>query len=256
MESVKSILSCIGRNTNGTSSVLGHLFGFTRRRVPSDESGNTFAVSMLDTVRGLQGRHIHLNVIAVGWWNEFSTSTADTARMKTDFAIMRTRQIYAARNLGVGRVDYGVIDAADADGADIIGSEGEADDLSDDWSMEGNGIDCFVPRSISDNDFIGISPVDGNCDKGGKSDGLIAGAINRGGSVNASFDGFARTFAHEVGHYLGLPHNHGSSCPTGTARNNLMAQTRCISLPASQAVGLTSSQGSTMRGHCMTVNAC
>ena len=256
MENVKNVLSCIGRNPNGTNSLLRSLFGFTRGRVPSDQNGDRYSVSLLDTVRDLKGKHVHINVIAVGWWNEFSESLADTARMKTDFAVMRTRQIYATRGLGVGRVVYGVIDRTDADGADIISSEGEADDLSDDWSVENNGIDCFVPRSIADNVFLGISPVDGDCDKGGKSDGLLAGAIDRGGSVNASFDRFARTFAHEIGHYLGLSHNHGSSCPTSTtARNNLMAQTRCIP-PASQAVNLTSSQGNTMRDHCTTRNGC
>jgi hypothetical protein len=256
MASVKSVLNCIGRDTSGSVSVLGDLFGFVRRRVPNDTGSGTFSVSMLDTVRGMQGRHVHLNVIAVGWWNEFSDSTVDIARRKTDFAIMRTRQIFAARNLGVGRVVYGVIDRDESDGTDIIGSEGEADDLSDDWSVNNNGVDCFIPRSISDSDFIGLSPVDGDCSKGGKRDGLIAGAINRGGGVNSGFNGFARTFAHEVGHYLSLPHNHGSSCPSGTAANNLMAQTRCITLSAAAAVTLTSSQGSDMRGHCTTRSGC
>lgn len=257
MASVKAILNCIGRSTDGELSVLRHLFGFRRFRVPSDGAGGSFSVSMLDTLNGLQGRHVHLNVIMVGWLNEFNAADRDTGREKCDYAVMRTRQIYAARNLGVGRVDYFVIDRSEADGAHDIGSEGEADELSDDWSVDNNGIDCFVPRTISDPDFVGISPVGGDCDKGGKRDGLIAGAIDRGGSVGASFDAFARTFAHEIGHYLGLPHNHGNSCPTGTdARNNLMAQTRCITLSARDAVTLTADQGSDMRGHCTTRSGC
>lgn len=256
MPSTRSILNCIGRDTSGTNSVLKDLFGFIRGRVPTDESGGTFSVSMKDAMKGMEGRHVHLNVIAVGWWNDFSSTNADIGRRKTDFAIMRTRQIYEQANLGIGRVLYGVIDQADADGYHIIGSEGEADDLSDDFSMNNNGIDCFVPRSISDDDFIGISPVGGDCDKGGKSDGLIAGAIDRGGSVSDDFDEFARTFAHEVGHYLSLPHNHGSSCPSGSSRNNLMAQTRCITIDARNAITITSSQGSDMRGHCTTRSGC
>lgn len=256
MASVRQIMGCIGRNTGGELSVLRHLFGFRRYRVPSDQDGGSFAVSMLDTVRGLQGRHIHINVIMVGWVNEFSTADRDIGREKCDFAVMRTRQIFAARSLGVGRVDYYVIDQSEADGAHNIGSEGEADELSDDWSVDNNGIDCFVPRTISDSDFVGISPVGGDCSKGGKRDGLIAGAIDRGGDVEDAFDSFARTFAHEIGHYLGLPHNHGSSCPTGDARNNLMAQTRCITVAARDAVTLTSGQGSDMRGHCTTRAGC
>lgn len=257
MASTRAILNCIGRDTSGSNSVLGDLFGFWHRRVPTDEDGNRSAVSLKDTLRGMEGRHVHLNVVAVGWWNEFGATNVSNARRKTDFAIMRTRQIYNNVNLGVGRVDYRVVNRDEADGYDIIGSEGEADDLSDDWSTPNNGIDCFVPRSITDDDFIGISPVDGDCDKGGKSDGLIAGAINRGGMINNAFDEFARTFAHEVGHYLSLPHNHASSCPSSTsAKNNLMAQTKCITLDARDAVTLSSSQGSDMRGHCMTRSGC
>lgn len=258
MLSVRHHLNCIGRNTSGSNSVLGDLLGFWRRRVPFTGS-TTFAVSLKDTMEGLQGRHVHLNVIKVGWFNEFSASDRDDAMRKIDFAIMRTRQIFEQAGLGVGRVGQYHIDQSDADGYDNIGSSGEADDLSDDWSVDNNGIDCFVPRTISasgDDGFVGISPRPGDCDKGGKGDGLIAGAIDRGGNVQSGFDRFARTFAHEIGHYLSLPHNHGDSCPAGSARNNLMAQTRCITISARDAVTLTSGQGSDMRGHCTTRSGC
>ena len=71
-----------------------------------------------------------------------------------------------------------------------------------------------------------------------------------GGEVNRAADGVARTLAHEIGHYLGLAHNHGDSCPTTTAgQNNLMAQTRCAaSIPNS--VNLTTTQGASVRDHC------
>ncbi len=255
MPSVRDTLECIGRDTSGSNSVLRDLFGFFRARVPFTGSTRS-SVSLRDTLDGLQGRHIHINVINVGWVNELSSTDTDTGRRKVDYAIMRTRQIYEQVNLGVGRVQHWFIDQSDADGAHNIGSEGEADDLWDDWSVDNNGIDAFVPRTISDPDFIGLSPVPGDCGKGGKNDGLIAGAIDRGGSVNNGFNGFARTFAHEIGHYLSLPHNHGSNCPAGAAANNLMAQTRCITISSFDAVNLTSSQGSDMRGHCMTRSGC
>ncbi len=80
--------------------------------------------------------------------------------------------------------------------------------------------------------------------------GVIGGEVNRGS------DAVARTFAHEIGHYLGLPHNHGDDCPTSTAGTaNLMAQTRCASSVRDSTV-LTGSQGSTMRGHCFVDNGC
>ncbi|MEM7189652.1 MAG: hypothetical protein AAF439_08575, partial [Pseudomonadota bacterium] len=170
MASVRHILSCIGRNTSGSNSILRDLMGFRVARVPF--TGSTkFSISLKDTVNGIEGRHVHLNVINVGWENEFSTTNRDTGRRKVDFAIMRTRQIFEQANLGVGRVQHWFIDQSEADGADDIGSEGEADELSDDWSVDNNGIDCFVPRTISDDDFIGISPRPGDCDKGGKRDG-------------------------------------------------------------------------------------
>jgi hypothetical protein len=69
-------------------------------------------------------------------------------------------------------------------------------------------------------------------------------------------DGVARTFAHEIGHYLGLSHNHGDDCPTATSgRNRLMAQTRCA-VSLRDSTDLTNSERSTMRGHCIVKGGC
>jgi hypothetical protein len=83
-----------------------------------------------------------------------------------------------------------------------------------------------------------------------------------GGEVNRTTAQVARTFAHEIGHYLGLPHNHGDDpdCPdTTNGCNNLMAQTRCANSCGGGvcvAVLLTSSQGDTIRGHCFVQDGC
>lgn len=67
MASVKSILNCIGVDTSGTVSILEHMFGFIRRRVPNDPcSTATSQVSLLNQVRSLKESHIHLNIIRVG----------------------------------------------------------------------------------------------------------------------------------------------------------------------------------------------
>jgi len=248
MASVKSIMNCIGVSTSGNVSVLQGLFGFIRARVPTDpDTSVTAQVSLLQKIRGVQGDHIHLNVIQVGF---DMVTDLDDAREKLDYANYRTHNIYRQVSLGVGRVEHYEILSTDAGGADDLGSEGEADELSDDWSVNNDGIDVFVVRNISDSDFVGISPVGGDCDKPAKDDGLIGGEIGR------AYEAFSRTFAHEVGHFLDLSHNHGDNCPSSTAgQNNLMAQTRCA-ISTRTSVLLTGNQGSDMRDHCSVRGGC
>lgn len=218
--------------------------------MPEDpEAGVTSSVSLLQQVRSLQGRHAHLNVIAVGF-DGIAAGDRDEAFEKLDYAIYRVRNIYRQVSLGVGRVEHYAISSADSNGRDDLGSEDEADQLSDEWSVPNDGIDVFVVRNI-DSDFVGISPIKGSCDKDASNDGLVGGEIGR------AVEGVARTFAHELGHFLGLRHNHGDDCPTTAAgKRNLMAQTRCAAPSIREAVALTGGQGSTMRGHCSVRPGC
>jgi hypothetical protein len=247
METVKSIMGCIGVDTSGSVSVLFHMFGFIRARVPTDPCTTDPAqVSLLSHINSLQGKHIHVNVIRVGIDN-FTADEVD----KIDYAIYKARNIYRTVSLGLGRVEHYDVTSADAGGKDDLGSEDEAEDLTHDWTVPNDGIDVFVVDNISDSDFVGISPVGGPCDKNDKD---MNGVI--GGEVNRSREAVARTFAHEIGHYLGLPHNHGDDCPSSASgRANLMAQTRCADSICDSVV-LTSSQGSTMRGHCFVRDGC
>jgi Metallo-peptidase family M12B Reprolysin-like len=249
--SVRSILSCLDVQPAGSVSLLFHLWGFGRAKVPTDpDTSVTASVSLLQKIRGAQGDHIHLNVIRVGF-DSIPAGNLDQAEEKLDYAIYKIHNVYRPVSLGIGRVTHWVISTAEADGADDLGSEDEADELSDDWSVPGDGIDVFVVRNISDSDFVGISPVDGDCDEDSKDDGLVGGEIGR------NFDPVARTFAHEIGHFLGLEHNHDDDeCPTTTAgKNNLMAQTKCA-ISVRDSVLLTGGQGSTMRDHCSVRGGC
>lgn len=258
MASVKTIMGCLGIDTNGSISVLGGMFGFIRQRVPTDPDSTVRAqVSLLSQIRGVQQKHIHVNVIRVGFdVLSGGSSGLDVAFEKLDYAIYRTRNIYAQVNLGVGRVRHYFITAAQSDGMDDLGSENEADDLIAGWSVPDIGVDAFVVRNIS-SDFVGIaSAIPGSCDKESKNDGVIAGEIGR------DYEGFARTFAHEIGHHLGLKHNHGEKpdCPgTTNGCNNLMAQTRCADSCGGgtrTATLLADDQGSDMRSHCAVRNGC
>lgn len=246
MASIRSIMDCIGVDTGQSLSVLRHLYGFLQSRVPADPcTAVTAEVSLLDHVRSLQSNHVHLNIIRVGIDN-----FTDAEVVKIDYAIYRARNIFKTVNLGVGRVEHYDVTSADSAGKDDLGSQDEAKDLTHDWSVPNDGLDVFMVDLISAG-FIGLSPVGGTCDKDDKD---MNGVI--GGEVNRNSNGVARTFAHEIGHYLGLSHNHGTNCPTTVAgQNNLMAQTRCA-ISTCTSVLLTNSQGSTLRSHCSIQSGC
>jgi hypothetical protein len=83
---------------------------------------------------------------------------------------------------------------------------------------------------------IGLSAVDGPCDKDAK--GMDGSVVAMEGDANTT--GFV--LAHECGHYLGLDHvNNGSRLMFGTVPNGGM---------------LTSGEGSTMRSHCFVRSPC
>jgi hypothetical protein len=249
---VREMLDCIGVDTGGSNSVLGDLFGFFRRRVPPDPTGAVSEVSLLRQMKALQGRHVHLNVIRMGF---DAVPDLPQALERLDYGIHRCRQVYAQVPLGVGRVLHWFVDQADCNGRDDIGSEDEANAMWEEWSVPNSGIDVFVVRTISAGDFIGLSPVDGTCDKDSKDDGCLGGQIDR------DAEGYARTFTHEIGHYLGLEHpfNHDhdtGDCPGSTAnRNRLMAQTRCA-IDIRDSVDISSGQRSDMRDHCAVRSGC
>jgi hypothetical protein len=189
-------------------------------------------------------------MITVGF-DGLSLSDQQTAFEKVDYTVYRIRNIFARASLGVGRVEHYGINAADSRGRDDLGSESEADDLASEWSVPNDGIDIFLVRSISDPDFVGLSPVPGECDKDDKDDGLVAGDIEL-----RSEDRFSRTVAHEIGHFLHLRHNHGDDPPATTSgKNNLMAQSRWAISPRT-SVELTDSQGDIVRTRCQVRNGC
>ena len=158
MDSLRSIASCIG--VTGTFSVARDFLGFIRG-APSD-------VSVLTQVRRLQGRHVHMNFIRVG-----SDQFTDSDFSEMDAALQFTRDNYAQVSLGVGRIEHFVISTADADGADNINNDDEAEELTNDWTVPNSALDIFWVLTYSGS-TIGLSRVDGPCDKDAKGmDGSV-----------------------------------------------------------------------------------
>ncbi len=256
MVSIKSALSCIRVDTSGEVSVLSAMFGFWRERVPEDPCNppsNSAEVSVLDQIRSLRGRHMHLNVIRVGSDN----FTADDFE-KIDYAVYRAREIYAAQELGVGRVEHHDVLAVDAEGLNVLGKDGQKERTYQEaqWLIEGHGvdndgIDAFIVETM--HEVAGVifqaTRYESLEDKGG----FIAGDCDEDSRL------VARVFSHELGHYLGLPHpNEKDVDPVGWQLDNLMIKSRWWHLGATVcgSVQLRDFQGEEIRTHPLTRRGC
>jgi hypothetical protein len=168
---------------------------------------------------------IDVNLIAVG---EDNFSNVNIDQMLNSLTV--SRQIYAQVGFNIGMVRRYRIEASEAGALEIIDSLAEADQLTDDWTVPNSALDVFVVRSMNGAD--GWSAVRGSCDK--NSDGMTGSVV----SLNGDLANSGNTFAHEMGHYLGLDHiadadnfigNNGSS----NSNTNILAW-----------------QGDKMKGHC------
>jgi hypothetical protein len=221
MASLKEMADCIGLGSD--FSVLRDFYGYI--------TGAPQPLSLLKQIRLIQGKHVHFNLIRVGIE---SFTNGDEAEI--DAAVQATRDFYATVNLGVGRVLRFFITTDEANGRDNIGSDSEAVDLTDEWTVDNNALDVFFVLTYA-TATIGYSAVDGSCDKDGK--GMTGSVVAIEGSTNTT--GFV--LGHEVGHYLGLEHKDGSP-------GNLMFP----SVP--NGGNITNGQGSTMRSHCFVRSGC
>jgi Metallo-peptidase family M12B Reprolysin-like len=165
---------------------------------------------------------ISINIIRVG--SEQFTS-ADLTTINNAITVLRNA--YATVGLTLRRVEHFIITNAQANGRDVIDNDGEAETLTDEWTVNNNAVDVFIVK-LYVGSVAGLSPVNGPCDKNAKGmDGTVVELV--GGTTG-------QVLAHEVGHYLGLPHVSDST--------NLMFP----SVPNGGT--LTAAQGNTIKSHC------
>ena len=134
---------------------------------------------------------------------------------------------------------------ADADGLDTPTSEDDLEQLTHDWTVPNDGIDMFIPHnmSVSGNGgtVLGYSPIGGPCDKDAKQ--MNGSTCGLWGSEQT-----ARSFGHELGHYLDLDHENDD-------HDNLMCQSSFAN-SIRDSVQLTADQGEEIDEHCFVLDGC
>lgn len=239
MPSIRSLAGCIG--LSGDISVLGDFFGFFRQQVPPDPTGAQTVVSLSDQAERLRDDYHNLNVVAVGV-DQFT----DADDIEVDYSIYKLRNIWNQADLTVGRIRHYGVATVDAAGLDSPTTRDDLEEITDRWTVSNDGIDMFIPHNmnVSSNGgtILGRSAVDGPCeDKDDK--GMNGSTGGLWGSEQT-----ARTFAHELGHYLTLTHRNSQP-------SNLMCQSGSAS-STRNSVNLTSGQASDMRDHCLVDSGC
>lgn len=228
----------IFRDTDG--SVFGTLG--TNDTLPG--SGQPTQRSLKRHLQTISGKSAELVLILVGHEDDFSGSVSRDDVTKIQYAVQVARDMYAQVNLGIRVLDWRKITPSEANGHINITDGAEAEDLTDEWSASGGGVDVFWVQSIGD--AGGWSNVEGPCDKDSK-DGRTGAVIEVSGSRR--FTGVL--LAHEVGHYLGLSHGNDMTNIMGADTNN-----DGIGEINSNSTGVTSGQGTNMKNHCSILGGC
>ena len=235
MVSVRQVASsCLGLSDSisVTRDIFGYKYGLPSR-----------ACSLKDQLELAKGTTFNLSVIFVGHEPGFTGTTSQADADRITFAVQRTREIYAQEDVGIRKVYWTYVPEDDVGNYTIITDKPEAEDLTEDWSANNDGIDVFFVQSILN--AGGWSTTPGLCDKSVKG---MSGAVIE---LSNSDDFTGILLAHEVGHFLGLSHSTTITNVMGVDSNN-----DGIGELNSSSTNLTSSQGSTMSGHCSMKGSC
>lgn len=231
--------SCLG--VSPPFSVNTHLYGYIFRDA-SGTVGITQPRSVKRQLELMKGRAINICIFLVGHENDFSGVVTLAQVIAVQQAMQTMRDLYGQVNLGVRTLFWRRIDMDDVGNYVIITDRPEAVDLTDDFSGPNDGIDVFYVQSILN--AGGWSTTPGPCDKDEKDE--MTGTV-----IELSSGILGILTAHEVGHYLGLSHFTTITNVMGVDSNG-----DGIGELNSTSTNLTSSQGTTMRGHCAVRSPC
>jgi hypothetical protein len=171
-----------------------------------------------------------------GWWSQSEAQSMQ-------FAIDVMRELYSQAGVGVRRLFWRYIDTSEAAGYWSVDA-GEATDLTEEFTGPNDGIDVFFVKNVSD--AGGWSNTEGPCDKNEK--GERTGAVLELKSSD-TFTGIL--LAHEVGHYLTLPHANDITNVMGDDSDG-----DGIGSINSTSVNLTNNQGNQMKDSCFIRPSC
>lgn len=232
MISLRKMAQCLGLPDN--FSVIRDFFGYPRRTITN--------ISLRNQLQILNdGKHVSLNIIKVGI-DKYTSENHD----EIEFAIKTMRDIYSRVGIGVGRIEYYEITTQMAPGREIIDDDCEAEDLTDEYTVDNASCDVFFVLKY-EGDTLGRSAVDGPFDK---DPGIFEGMTGSVVSLEENNLVTAQILAHEVGHYLGLGHHNNRVDKAGTV---IKGDPTRLMWPATAENGtntkMISAEGKRMRKH-------
>jgi hypothetical protein len=179
--------------------------------------------------------HFDLNVIVVG-----ADKFTPAQQQQVNDSIQVMRSIYAPLGPTVGTVSRFSISAANSRGLHIIVHVADAEKLADLFSVKSNeAIDLFVVANLVLAD--GWSPRPGKCPKLIRKN-LRSPVV----SLNGTSANSGNSFAHEIGHFLGLPHAEDDPSLVGPS----LVASNFMRHDSGTNTSMTQAQSDRMRSHC------